>query len=229
LVSANYRPFIGGGVNYCPCDGATTMNQHASLHTIATSVIMIAVGCHAGWKHGFHEHHATEAAFVPNPLFLPVADPEILWGQLLDVLDDDFRVQREDRVRVVGDLMLEGRIETFPTVGSTVLEPWRGDSTRGFERWHATLQSLRRRASVRVIPADGGFLVDMTVHKELEFLNQPENATVERVPMREDGPPSSRGDTVGATAATTMGWIPVGRDVSLEQRLLRALQARLVQ
>ncbi len=205
------------------------INQHSSLLTIAISLITMALGCHAGWKHGFHGHHATEAALVPNPLFLPVGNPEIVWVQLLDVLDDDFRVQREDRVRVVGDLMLEGRIETFPTIGSTVLEPWRGDSTRGFERWHATLQSLRRRASVRVIPAEGGFLVDMTVHKELEFLNQPENATVEKVPLREDGPPSSRWDSVEPTAATTMGWIPVGRDVSLEQRLLRDLQARLVQ
>ena len=189
----------------------------------------MALGCHAGWKHGFHGHHGSGAAFVPNPLFLPIADPEIVWVQLLDVLDDDFRVQREDRVRVVGDLMLEGRIETFPTIGSTVLEPWRGDSTQGFERWHATLQSLRRRASVRVIPAEGGFLVDMTVHKELEFLNQPENATVEKIPMREDGPPSSRWDLVEPIAATTRGWIPVGRDVSLEQRLLQDLQARLVQ
>ena len=205
------------------------MNQHSSLLTIAMSLITIALGCHAGWKHGFHGHHATEAAFVPNPLFLPVSDPEIVWVQLLDVLDDDLRVQREDRARGVGDLMLEGRIVTFPTIGSTVLEPWRGDSTRGFERWHATLQSLRRRASVRVIPAEGGFLVDMTVHKELEFLNQPENATVEKIPMREDRRPSSRWDTVEPTAATTMGWIPVGRDVSLEQRLLRDLQARLVQ
>lgn len=205
------------------------MNRHASLLATALGLIALVSGCHSGWRHGLHGHHGVEAALVPNPLFLPVRDPEIVWVQLLDVLDDDFRVQREDRVRVVGDLMLEGRIETFPTIGSTVLEPWRGDSTRGFERWHATLQSVRRRASVRVIPADGGVLVDMTVQKELEFLDQPENATVEKLPLREDGPPSSRWDSVETTAATTMGWIPIGRDVSLEQRLLKDLQARLIQ
>ena len=205
------------------------MIRLTSLLLLSICLVVSALGCHGAWKSGLHGHHASYGAPLPNPLFVPVRDPDVLWGQLLDVLDDDFRVQREDRVRVVGDLMLEGRIETFPTVGSTILEPWRGDSTPGFEKWHATLQSLRRRASVRVIPAEGGFLVDLTVHKELESLSQPENAMVERTLVRDDSPLIGNLNGAPETTAVTMGWIPIGRDASLEQRLLQDLQTRFVQ
>jgi hypothetical protein len=205
------------------------MARQTGLLFVVSCLVASAFGCHAAWKNGLSGQHPVHGPLLPNPLFVQVADPDVVWPQLLDVLDDDFKVQREERVRVVGDLMLEGRIETFPTVGSTVLEPWRGDSTHGFEKWQATFQSLRRRASVRVIPADGGFLVDLTVHKELEFLNQPENATVERTIMRDEGPLIGGLNSRSENTAVTMGWIPIGRDASLEQRLLRDLQARFVQ
>lgn len=205
------------------------MARQTSLLLVVSCLVASAFGCHAPWKNGLSGQHSGHGPLLANPLFVPVRDPDVVWLQLLDVLDDDFKVQREERVRVVGDLMLEGRIETFPTVGSTVLEPWRGDSTHGFEKRHATLQSLRRRASVRVIPADGGFLVDLTVHKELEFLNQPENATVAKTAIRDDGPLTSGLNSRSENTGVTMGWIPIGRDASLEQRVLRDLQARFVQ
>jgi hypothetical protein len=205
------------------------MARQTSLLIAFSCLILCAAGCHFPWKSGIAVQHPGHEPPLPNPLFVPVRDPEVLWIQLLDVLDNDFKVQREERVRVVGDLILEGRIETFPTDGSTILEPWRKDSTHGFEKWHATLQSLRRRAAVRVIPADGGFLVDLVVQKELEALNQPEHSTVERTPVRDDGPRTGRLEETQEVAAITSGWIPLGRDVSLEQRLLRDLQARLTQ
>ena len=65
--------------------------------------------------------------------------------------------------------------------GSTILEPWRKDSTHGAEKLHATLQSVRRYAFVRVIPADGGYLLQVAVHKQLEDVVQPEHSTVGRV------------------------------------------------
>jgi hypothetical protein len=205
------------------------MARQTGLLLVVSCLVASALGCHAVWKDGLSGQHPGHGPLLPNPLFVPVPDPDVVWLQLLDVLDDDFKVQREERVRVVGDLMLEGRIETFPTVGSTVLEPWRRDSTHGFEKRHATLQSLRRRASVRVIPADRGFLVDLTVHKELEFVNQPENATVAKTMMRDEGPLIAGLNSRPENTAVTMGWIPIGRDASLEQRLLRDLQSRFVQ
>ena len=235
-VFGKLPPFVGGRViqdcekaGQAHFSGREFMARHTSL-LIAISCLMVSLaGCHFPWKSGLAGQHPGHEPPLPNPLFVPVRDPEVLWTQLLDVLDNDFKVQREERVRVVGDLMLEGRIETFPTDGSTILEPWRKDSTHGFEKWHATLQSLRRRVAVRVIPADGGFLVDLMVQKELEALNQPENSDVARMPLPDDGPRTGRQEETREVAGVTSGWIPIGRDASLEQRLLRDLQARLTQ
>jgi len=198
------------------------------LLMLLLALATIAPGCHGPWQYGYPGGHFAHGPPVPNPMFVGVTDPELVWTQLLDVLDDDFKVQQEERVRVVGDLLLEGRIETFPTDGSTILEPWRKDSTHGYEKWHATLQSIRRRAIVRVIPAEGGFLVDVVVNKELEDLNRPENATVDKTTFRYDGSLTANDDETVDDPSITLGWIPVGRDISLEQRILRQLQSRLM-
>ena len=67
-------------------------------------------------------------------------------SQAVDAVDDYFRIEREERVRLIGGVLTEGRIDTFPIIGSTIFEPWRKDSTPGYEKVHATLQSIRRRA-----------------------------------------------------------------------------------
>ncbi len=70
------------------------------------------------------------------------------WNQIVDAIDNDFLIEHEQRMQDVNGFVTEGTIETRPTTGSTVFEPWHGDSTWGFQRWYATLQSIRRRASV---------------------------------------------------------------------------------
>ena len=81
---------------------------------------------------------------------LPVTDPEFFWNQLVDAVDDYFDVKMERRVQQIGAVITEGRIETHPQPGATVQEPWRRDSVSGYQRWHATAQSIRRTATVRV-------------------------------------------------------------------------------
>jgi len=169
---------------------------------------------------------AGQAALFENPMFVPAIDREFLHNQTVDALDNYFRIEREERVRLIGGILTEGRIDTFPRVGSTLLEPWRGDSTPGYERLHATLQSIRRKATVRIIPTEGGYLLDVVVQKELEDLNKPENATAGGATQRHDGTIVRLTGPPGR-AAITLGWIPLGRDVSLEQRILGDLQLRL--
>src|SRR4051794_13949462 len=70
---------------------------------------------------------------IQNPMFIPPIDREFLWNQTVDAIDDYFRIEREDRVRLIAGVLTEGRIDTFPTIGSTVFEPWRTDSTPGYE------------------------------------------------------------------------------------------------
>jgi hypothetical protein len=157
---------------------------------------------------------------------VPPIDREFLWNQTVDALDDYFRIEREDRVRLISGILTEGRIDTFPVTGSTIFEPWRFDSTRGYEKWHATLQSIRRRATVRVIPTDGGYLLDVIVQKELEDLDKPEHATAGGATLRYDGTLVRQQGAPGRFSVT-LGWIPIGRDQSLEQRILGDLSERL--
>ena len=174
-----------------------------------------------------HKDGIPQAALAQNPMYVPLSDREFLWNQLVDTMDNYFRIAREERVRLVGGVLTEGQIETFPLPGATIFEPWRRDSTPGFERRYATLQSIRRKAVVHVRPqADGGYLIDVAVYKELEDLSQPEYSTINIEGLRTDGTLVRR-DKKKRIGPATLGWIPVGRDMALEQRILTELRGRL--
>src|SRR5688572_2410071 len=85
---------------------------------------------------------ATAPPVIPvcaqNPM--PVASPDshFVFEVAVDVVDDYFTVDREEPIRQIGNVLTEGRIETFPVGGSTILEPWRGDSANGYERLEST-------------------------------------------------------------------------------------------
>lgn len=167
---------------------------------------------------------------LPNPLPIAAMDRWLVMDQVSDELDNYFRIYREERIRLVDSILTEGWIETHPKIGATILEPWHEDSTRGFERLHASLQTIRRFAKVRVIPAGNGYQVDVKVYKELEDLATPQNATIIGRSMWHD---SSLDidlpyDNVGPVVSSkNTGWIPQGRDFSLEQLILRNIQSRL--
>jgi hypothetical protein len=175
---------------------------------------------------GLFHRQAAGPPVLENPLFIPAGDRELLWNQTVDAVDDYFRIEREERVRLIGGVLTEGRIDTFPTIGSTVFEPWRRDSTPGYEKVHATLQSIRRRATVRVIPIEGGSLLDVVVQKELEDLDKPQHATAGGSTLRHDGT-IVRQEGAPGRYSVTLGWIPIGRDVTLEQQILAHVSARL--
>jgi hypothetical protein len=165
---------------------------------------------------------------VENPLMVPMLDRWFVMDQISDEIDDYFRIKSDQRIRVLDGVMSEGRIETYPAIAGTVLEPWKKDSTRGFERVQATLQTIRRFAKIRVIPTGTSYQVDVKVYKELEDLNQPVGATVIAPQFRYD---NALDVDAGGVAETNIsaGWIPQGRDFSLEQKILRNIQFRLAQ
>ena len=153
-------------------------------------------------------------------------DRWLVMEQISDELDDYFRIFREERIRMHDGILSEGRIETHPKIGSTLLEPWRRDSLVGFERLHATLQTVRRFAKVRVVPAGDRFLVDLQVFKELEDLDQPLGSGISGEILRTDSTLDIDRESQGL-AESSNGWIPLGRDVLLEQQILRNIQTRL--
>ena len=164
--------------------------------------------------------------FSENPVFLPHGNHEHVWETVVDVVDDHFKIEREEPVRLIGDVLTEGRLDTFPLVGSTVFEPWRGDSANGNERLESTLQSIRRRAEVRVIPDQGGYWVDVAVFKELEDAVRPAEATAGEATFRHDGTLNRVAGPVGRQQIND-GWVPLGRDAALEQRIVGQLQTRV--
>ncbi len=159
-----------------------------------------------------------------------MTDRDFVWDQVVDVVDDYFRIQKEDRVKLVGDLLTEGRIDTYPRTGSTIFEPWNKDSVTAQQRWEATLQSQRRTAIVRVIPLGGsGFAIDVQVYQELENLERPESGAVtlaNSAQLRNDNSLKRVESPVGGKQPT-LGWIGQGRDTILEQKILADIQMRL--
>jgi hypothetical protein len=164
--------------------------------------------------------------YVENPVFVPAADPHCTWETVADVVDDYFEIQREEPVRVIGTVLTEGRLETRPKVASTIFEPWHHDSVGPYEKLHSTLQSLRRRAEVRVVPDQGGYWVHVAVFEELEDVAQPFGATVASATFRNDSSLTRVVNPIGEQE-TNQGWIPQGHDVALEQEILAQLRARL--
>jgi hypothetical protein len=106
-----------------------------------------------------------------------------------------------------------------------MFEPWRHDSVGPYEKLESTLQSVRRRAVVRVVPSQGGYLVDVAVFKELEDVARPAHATAGAATFRNDSSLTRVVDPIGEQEVTA-GWIPKGRDIALEQRIIEQLLAR---
>ncbi len=161
-----------------------------------------------------------------NPMFIPGTDFQRVWETVVDVVDDYFRIEREEPVRLVGNVLTEGRLDTFPEVSSTMLEPWRHDSVTSYDKLEATLQTMRRRAQIRVMPAEGGFWVDVAVYKELEDMVQPEQATAGRATFPSESTQVRIINPIGGQEMH-QGWIPKGRDPNLEQLMICQLQSRL--
>ncbi len=170
---------------------------------------------------------ASGAILMQNTTFVPLTNRDVVWDQVVDVVDDYFRIERERRVRLVGNVLTEGRIDTFPQGGATVLEPHMKDSVGRMNRWESTFQAIRRQATVRVIPAQGGFLVEVQVDKQLEDLPQPDRATAGAATFRHDTSLHSGRMARASNFETPRMWIDKGRDPALEQRILADIQERL--
>lgn len=170
--------------------------------------------------------HKQERPMLNNPIAIPASRCDFVWDQIVDVVDNYFDIQTEQRVREVGAILTVGRIDTAPKTGATCFEPWRGDAADKYERLHGTLQTLRRRAVVQVIPGVDVYQIEVVVYKELEDLQRPEGSTAGSATFRTDSSFVRVEEPVGVQP-TTKGWIPLGRDAALEQKMLYEILDRL--
>ena len=165
---------------------------------------------------------------ISRTVFIPVTNEDYAWEVIVDVVDDYFQIDQENRVQLVGNVMTEGRIETFPQVGATLLEPNHIDSVGRYNLVESTFQSVRRRAEIRVVPQQGGYQVEAIVYKELEDLPRPENSTAGAATYRFDNSITSRLDEQVSRTKLSKFWIPMGRDCEIETEMLNEIQFRIL-
>lgn len=215
------------------CDRAAPAPLRLVVRCCALAVCLLSLaGCNA-WQPATYappDFGFAAPPFQPqsSPILVTSMDPDFVWEQVADVVDDYFRIEHEERVRLVGDLLTEGRMDTYPRTASTIFEPWNHDSVTPYQRWEATLQSMRRQATVFVMPAQGGFVVDVQVQKFLEDVPRPETGALSLAnpqTLRNDDALIRLTNPVGGKEPT-IGWIRLGRDAALEQVILAQIQAR---
>ena len=163
---------------------------------------------------------------VSNPSQIPLVDPTFLWNQVVDAVDDHFRIDDEQPLRRTNVDWLEGKLITFPEVSGTILEPWRNDAARGFERLQSTFISVRRTATVRVIPDEAGYTIDIVVMKEQEDVDQSQFSTAGAAAQTEGGA-IVRNENQMRQMPITLGWYEIGRDHEFEQRLMANILGRI--
>jgi hypothetical protein len=155
---------------------------------------------------------------VENPLWIPLGHEAYgaVYEKVLDIVANYFPIQYPTR--------FDGHIVTQPRISPGFEQIWKPGSPDCYQRLEATLQSIRHWGDVTISPAQGGgFFVKVIVYKELEDLPRPIRASAGIAAFRSD-PTVAREYQVIEPAVTEPNWIPIGRDVELEQLILQRIK-----
>jgi hypothetical protein len=169
---------------------------------------------------------AAPAGPCPNPVFLAAGPPEYaaVFEGVLTTLDDYFEIAYANRY--------DGTIRTHPLIAPGLDQPWRPGSPDGAERLLATFQTIRYRCDVAIHPvqsdptqpaAAAGYMVQVVVFKELEDIPRPIKATAGAAAFRSDNTVDRQFEVVDPSVIDT-AWIPKGREVYLEQEIIKRIQ-----
>lgn len=205
------------------------MSRILMLSLLTAMVMPVIAGCRV-WRIQGDRQQASAYPTVPNPIVIDACDRQVAMDQVADEIDNYFTIRHQQNIQLVDNILTEGWIETHPRIGSGLLEPWAKDSTPGYEKRLATLQTIRRWAKVRVIPDSMGYRVDVKVYKEQEDRNPPDHSVVNGSVERHDNALDSYNDrsmSLNIRDENQLIWFPIGRDTELEQKILRNLKARL--
>ncbi len=158
-----------------------------------------------------------------NEMFLRTDHPgpeaySRLFETVLDVVDNDFEVAIASRY--------DGRIEGAPRIAPGFEQIFKPGSPSVYERLLATCQTIRNRCIVQIQPAEGGYIVNVTVLKELEDLPNPTRELSGAAAFRTDVNIDRESEIV-EPLVISLAWIPKGRDCDYEQKILRELRRKL--
>jgi len=161
-----------------------------------------------------------------NPISVENYDYEFLWAVVVDVIDNHFEIEREMPIRLHGNVLTEGHIETKPKIGASLAEFWHADSVGFTERFDCTLQTIRRRVEVHIVPETGRYTIDVRVFKELEDNPRPLRATANASNLRFRDNADEFADTIDV-GSSSAGWFIIERDAAMENWLLKEIVYRL--
>jgi hypothetical protein len=155
-----------------------------------------------------------------NPVYVPPLSYGQVFETMLRVLNDyDFEIADPNRY--------DGRIETYPRVSPGMLELFRPGSPDVYDRLLATFQTYRHRVSIVIQPANNrGYFVEVIARKELEDLPKPIRSTVGGAIFRTINDVDRQFEVIDSTFFEPT-WIFKGRDVPLEQELIRRIKKSL--
>ena len=94
-------------------------------------------------------------AGLQNPLFVPVSNQEAAWREIVDVMDDYFRIAREEPVHAYGGVLTEGHIATRPLSGASgpgcgaISCSWQGWCFFCWLWWWLPIRCIAKRRSVK--------------------------------------------------------------------------------
>ena len=206
--------------------GSFRMTNLARLLFVGT--LLFAVGCSTyepfaptrelSWRWNAPQSH--------NPIFVERHDHEFLWSIVVDVIDNHFEIERDIPIRLYGNVLTEGHLETKPKIGASLSEWWHADSVGFNERLDSTLQTVRRRVEVHVVPEISGYTIEVKVFKELEDNSHPLRAVANASNLRFQDNADEFADKIDVDPSSA-GWFIIERDAALENRLLDEIVYRL--
>jgi hypothetical protein len=193
-----------------------------------TAVVFTAMtsGCSSYRSFGTREFSWNlNAPKTNNPVFVEACDHNFLWAVLVDVVDSHFEIEREMPVRLHSNILTEGRLVTKPKIGASLPELWHADSVGIGERFDCTLQTIRRRAEVHVIPEVGGYVINVKVYKELEDNKTPLKSN-SSANLRFEDQVDKFSEQIDVDSSSG-NWFIIERDTAMEERLLLEIVYRL--
>jgi hypothetical protein len=157
---------------------------------------------------------------APNPVYVPPLSYGQVFETMLTVLHDyDFEILESNRY--------DGRIEAYPRVSPGILQLVKPGSPDVYDRLLATFQTYRHRVSIVIQPANNrGYFVEVIARKELEDLPKPIRATVGGAIFRPDYNVERQYEVIDSTFFEP-NWVFKGRDVPLEQEMIRRIKKQL--
>jgi hypothetical protein len=161
----------------------------------------------------------SEVVVTDNPVFIELGHRQygyVFEACLKVLLDYGFEIAESNRY--------DGRIETLPRIAPGLLQIVKPGSPSFYERLLATTQTYRHRVSLIIQPGTNqGYFIEVIARKELEDLPKPVRGTVGGAVFRSENTVERQYEVIDPIFFE-QAWIFKGRDVAMEQEIIRRLE-----